>query len=49
MIRSLGFLGVRTAAFAESAALSRDTLGHEPILERPGAIHEIIGPDRSAA
>ena len=37
MVRSLGFLGVRTAAFAETAALYRDVLGLEPVLDRPGA------------
>ena len=37
MVRSLGFLGVRTNAFAEMAALYRDVLGLAPILERPGA------------
>jgi len=37
MVRSLGFLGVRTNAFAEMAALYRDVLGLEPILERPAA------------
>ena len=37
MVRSLGFLGVRTNAFAEMAALYRDVLGLEPIVERPGA------------
>jgi len=37
MVRSLGFLGVRTAAFAAMAALYRDVLGLEPVLERPGA------------
>ena len=37
MIRSLGFLGVRTAAFAATASLYRDALGLEPILDRPGA------------
>ena len=37
MIRSLGFLGVRTAAFAEMAALYRDAFGLEAILDRPGA------------
>ena len=53
MVRSLGFVGVRTNAFAEMAALDRDVLGLEPVLERPGAAWfrtaEIIGPDRSAA
>ena len=37
MVRSLGFLGIRTAAFDETAALYRDVLGLEPVLERPGA------------
>jgi catechol 2,3-dioxygenase-like lactoylglutathione lyase family enzyme len=37
MIRSLGFLGVRTRAFAEMTALYRDVLGLEPVLERQGA------------
>lgn len=37
MIRSLRFLGVRTAAFAETVALYRDVLGLEPSLDRPGA------------
>ena len=37
MIRSVGFIGVRTSAFSEMAALYRDVLGLEPILERPGA------------
>ncbi len=37
MIRSLGFLGVRTRAFTEMTALYRDVLGLEPVLERPGA------------
>ena len=37
MVRSLGFLGVRTNAFAEMTTLYRDVLGLEPILERPGA------------
>jgi catechol 2,3-dioxygenase-like lactoylglutathione lyase family enzyme len=38
MVRSLGFVGVRTNAFAEMAALYRDALGLEPVLERPGAV-----------
>jgi catechol 2,3-dioxygenase-like lactoylglutathione lyase family enzyme len=37
MIRSLGFLGVRTDAFAATVALYRDVLGLEPFLERPDA------------
>ena len=37
MVRSLGFLGVRTPAFAAMSALYRDVLGLEPIHERPGA------------
>jgi catechol 2,3-dioxygenase-like lactoylglutathione lyase family enzyme len=37
MIRSLGFLGVRTDAFEATVALYRDVLGLEPILEGPGA------------
>ena len=37
MIRSLRFLGVRTAAFDAMVSLYRDTLGLEPVLERPGA------------
>jgi catechol 2,3-dioxygenase-like lactoylglutathione lyase family enzyme len=37
MVRSVGFVGVRTAAFAEMAALYRDVLGLEPIHERDGA------------
>jgi catechol 2,3-dioxygenase-like lactoylglutathione lyase family enzyme len=36
LIQSLGFLGVRTSAFEPMTALYRDTLGLEPILERPG-------------
>jgi catechol 2,3-dioxygenase-like lactoylglutathione lyase family enzyme len=36
MISSLGFLGVRTAAFAATTALYRDVLGLTPVLERPG-------------
>jgi hypothetical protein len=60
MVRSLGFLGVRTNAFAETAALYRDVLGlSEP--QRDGGIawnhyrgpdgnlYEIIGADRGAA
>ncbi|HEX2753845.1 MAG TPA: hypothetical protein VHM48_00180 [Candidatus Limnocylindrales bacterium] len=43
MVRSLGFLGVRTKAFAEMAALDRDVLELEP------DDFEIVGPDRSAA
>ena len=35
MVRSLGFLGVRTKAFDETVALYRDVLGLVPILERP--------------
>jgi hypothetical protein len=48
MIRSLGFLGVRTDAFAATTALYRDVLGgsawnqfHGP----DGNVYEIIGPD----
>ena len=37
MVRSLGFLGVRTNAFAEMTALYRDLLGLEPIVEQTGA------------
>jgi len=37
MVRSIGFLGVRTNAFAEMSALYRDVLGLEPLVERPGA------------
>ena len=37
MVRSLGFLGVRTEAFEGTVALYRDVLRLEPILERPGA------------
>jgi catechol 2,3-dioxygenase-like lactoylglutathione lyase family enzyme len=37
MIRSLRFLGVRTAAFDATVALYRDVLGLPPLLERPGA------------
>lgn len=37
MVRSLGFLGVRTSPFAEKTALDRDVLGLEPIVDRPGA------------
>jgi catechol 2,3-dioxygenase-like lactoylglutathione lyase family enzyme len=37
MIRSLGFLGVRTDAFAATTALYRDVLGLSPIHEGPGA------------
>ena len=37
MVRSIGFVGVRTPAFAEMTALYRDVLGLAPILERPGA------------
>ena len=37
MIRSLRFLGVRTAAFAETVALYRDVLEIEPALVRAGA------------
>lgn len=43
MVRSLGFLGVRTKAFAEMAALDRDVLELEP------DDFENVGPDRSAA
>ena len=38
MVRSVGFLGVRTNAFEEMAALYRDVLGLKPIVERPGAV-----------
>lgn len=38
MVLSLGFLGVRTNAFAEMTALHRDVLGLE-----------IVGQDRGAA
>ena len=37
MVRSIGFLGVRTEAFDETVALYRDVLGLAPVLERPGA------------
>ncbi|HEU4919853.1 MAG TPA: VOC family protein [Candidatus Limnocylindrales bacterium] len=37
MLRSMGFLGVRTDAYEATVALYRDVLGLEPILERPGA------------
>jgi catechol 2,3-dioxygenase-like lactoylglutathione lyase family enzyme len=37
MLRSLHFLGVRTAAFAETVALYRDVFGLVAVLERPGA------------
>ena len=37
MIRSLGFLGVRTDAFAATTALYRDVLGLAPIHEGSGA------------
>jgi catechol 2,3-dioxygenase-like lactoylglutathione lyase family enzyme len=37
MIHSLGFLGVRTDAFAATSALYRDVLGLAPIHESPGA------------
>jgi catechol 2,3-dioxygenase-like lactoylglutathione lyase family enzyme len=37
MIRSLRFLGVRTAAFDETVALYRDVLGLTPLHEAPGA------------
>ena len=40
MIRSLGFLGVRTGAFAATTALDRDVLGRRP----DGNVHEITGP-----
>lgn len=36
MIRSLGFLGVRTDAFAATTALYRDVLGLAPMHEGPG-------------
>jgi catechol 2,3-dioxygenase-like lactoylglutathione lyase family enzyme len=54
MVRSIGFLGVRTSAFDATVSLYRDVLGLEPVLERPGAawfraadgasIH-VYGPD----
>lgn len=37
MIRSVGFLGIRTSASDEMTALYRDVLGLAPVLERPGA------------
>jgi catechol 2,3-dioxygenase-like lactoylglutathione lyase family enzyme len=37
MVRSLGFLGVRTNAFAEMTALYRDVFGLEPLVETAGA------------
>jgi catechol 2,3-dioxygenase-like lactoylglutathione lyase family enzyme len=37
MVRSLGFLGVRTPAFDETVALYRDVLGLTPIHLAPGA------------
>lgn len=37
MVRSLGFLGVRTPAFDETVALYRDVLGLMPIHLAPGA------------
>ena len=37
MIHSVGFVGVRTEAFAAMTALYRDVLGLAPILERPTA------------
>ena len=37
MIRSLRFLGVRTAAFDATVALYRDVLGMNPVHEAPGA------------
>ena len=37
MIRSVGFIGVRTSSFGAMTALYRDVLGLEPVLERPGA------------
>ena len=36
-VRSVRFVGVRTAAFAAMTALYRDVLGLESVLERPGA------------
>jgi hypothetical protein len=58
MVRTLGFLGVRTNAFAEMATLYRDVLG-EPQRDGgiawnhyrgpDGNIYEIIGADRGAA
>ena len=38
MVQSLGFLGVRTAAFDETVALYRDILGLTPILVEPDAV-----------
>ena len=35
MIQSLGFLGVRTDAFAATTALYRDVFGLDPILGWP--------------
>ena len=37
MVRSIGFLGVRTAAFDRTVALYRDVLGLEAIHAAPGA------------
>ena len=37
MIHSVGFVDVRTEAFAAMTAFHRDVLGLAPILERPGA------------
>ena len=37
MVRSIGFLGVRTEAFDRTVALYRDVLRMTPILQRPGA------------
>jgi hypothetical protein len=41
MIRSLGFLGVRTDAFAATTALDRDVLD--------GNVYQIIGPEPVAS
>jgi catechol 2,3-dioxygenase-like lactoylglutathione lyase family enzyme len=37
MVRSIRFLGVRTAAFDATVALYRDALGLEPVQDRRGA------------
>lgn len=54
MVRSIGFVGIRTDRYPETVALYRDLLGMRPTLERPGAtwfqasngtaIH-VYGPD----
>jgi hypothetical protein len=56
MVRSIRFLGVRTAAFEATVALDRDAHGLAPADERPAATWfraadgaSISGPDRSAA